>query len=52
MIPNLATILQRFTGKWAMRLQPGAILSVCRELGHTPWRNRALTPVTTLPLFL
>ena len=52
MIPNLTTILQRFTGEWAMLLQPEAILSVCREIGYTTWRNRALTPVTTMQLFL
>jgi hypothetical protein len=52
MIPNLTTILPRFTGEWAMRLPPEAILTVCREIGSTTGRNRALTPVTTLPLFL
>jgi hypothetical protein len=52
MIPNLTTILQRFTGEWAMLLQPEAILTVCREIGYTTWRNRALTPVTTMQLFL
>jgi hypothetical protein len=52
MIPNLTTILQRFTGEWAMLLQPEAILIVCREIGYTAWRNRALTPVTTMQLFL
>jgi Transposase DDE domain len=52
MIPDLTTILQRFTGEWAMLLQPEAILTVCREIGYTTWRNRALTPVTTMQLFL
>jgi hypothetical protein len=52
MIPNLTTILQRFTGEWAILLQPEALLTVCREIGYTTWRNRALTPVTTMQLFL
>jgi hypothetical protein len=52
MIPNLTMILQRFTGEWAMLLQPETILTVCREIGYTTWRNRALTPVTTMQLFL
>ena len=52
MVPNMTTILQRFTGEWAMLLQPEAILTVCREIGYTAWRDRVLTPVTTMQLFL
>jgi hypothetical protein len=52
MVPNITTILQRFTGEWAMLLQPEAILAVYRELGYTTWRDRVLTPVTTMQLFL
>jgi hypothetical protein len=52
MIPNMTTILRRFTGEWAMLLQPEAILTVCREIGYTAWRDRLLTPVTTTQLFL
>jgi hypothetical protein len=52
MVPNITTILPRFTGEWALRLPPEAILAVCRELGYTAWRNRVLTPVTTMPLVL
>jgi hypothetical protein len=52
MVPNITTILQRFTGEWAMLLQPEAILTVCREIGYTAWRDRMLTPVTTMQLFL
>jgi hypothetical protein len=52
MVPNITTILQRFTGEWAMLLQPEAILTVCREIGYTAWRDRVLTPVTTMQLFL
>jgi hypothetical protein len=52
MVPNIPTILQRCTAEWAMLLQPEAILTVCREIGYTAWRDRVLTPVTTLQLFL
>jgi hypothetical protein len=52
MVPNMTTILQRFTGEWAMLLQPEAILTVCREIGYTAWRDRVLMPVTTVHLFL
>jgi hypothetical protein len=52
MVPNITTILERFTGEWAMLLQPDAILAVCREIGYTAWRDRVLTPVTTMQLFL
>jgi hypothetical protein len=52
MVPNITTILQRFTGQWATLLQPEAILAVCREIGYTSWRDRVLTPVTTIQLFL
>src|SRR5215510_13518258 len=52
MVPTITTILQRFTGKWAMLLQPDAILAVCREIGYTAWRVRVLTPVTTMQIFL
>ena len=52
MIPHITTILPRFTGEWAMLLQPEAILTVCREIGYTAWRDRLLTPVTTMQLFL
>ncbi len=52
MVPHITTILQRFTGQWATLLQPDAILAVCREIGYTAWRDRVLTPVTTLQLFL
>jgi hypothetical protein len=48
----MTTILRRFTGEWTLLLQPEAILAVCREIGYTAWRDRVLTPVTTMPLFL
>jgi hypothetical protein len=52
MVPSLTTILQRLTGEWAMLLQPDAILAVCSEIEYTAWRDRVLTPVTTIQLFL
>src|SRR6266516_3425546 len=52
MVPSLTIILQRFTGEWATRLHPDAILAVCGEIGYTAWRDRVLTPVTTVHLFL
>jgi hypothetical protein len=51
MVPNRTTILQRFTGEWAVRLEAAAILTVCCEIGYTAWRDRVLTPVTTMHLF-
>jgi hypothetical protein len=27
------------------------MLTVCREIGYTAWRDRVLTPVTTMQLF-
>jgi hypothetical protein len=52
MVPNITAILQRFTGEWAALLQPDAILAACGEVGYTGWRDRVLTPVTTVHLFL
>jgi len=52
MVPRLTTILERFTGEWAARLQPEALLAACGEVGYTGWRDRVLTPVTTVQLFL
>jgi hypothetical protein len=52
MVPNVTAILQRFTTEWAALLQPEAILAACGEAGDTMWRDRVLTPVTTIQLFL
>jgi Transposase DDE domain len=52
MVPNITAILQRLTGEWAALLEPEAILAVCGEVGYTGWRDRVLTPVTTMQLFL
>jgi Transposase DDE domain len=52
MVQSISTILRRFTGEWALLLQPEAILTVCRDIEYTAWRDRLLTPVTTTQLFL
>jgi hypothetical protein len=52
MVPSLTMILQRLTGEWATSLQPDTDLAVCSEIGYTAWRDRVLTPVTTIQLFL
>ena len=51
-VPHVTTILRRFTTEWTALLQPDAILAACREGGYTTWRDRVLTPVTTVQLFL
>src|SRR5919109_1047421 len=52
MVPSVMVILQRFTTDRATLLQPEAILAACGEVGYTTWRDRVLTPVTTIQLFL
>ena len=52
MVPHSTTILPRVTGEWARLLPPAAILTRCREIGSTAWRDRVRTPVTTGQLFL
>jgi hypothetical protein len=52
MVSHMTAILQRLTGEWATLLQPDAILAACSEVGYTRWRDRVLTPVTTVHLFL
>src|SRR6266700_744949 len=52
MVPSITTLLPRFTSEWVVLLQPEAILTVCREIGYTAWRDRVLTPVTTVQVFL
>jgi hypothetical protein len=52
MVPNVTTILQRCTTEWAALLQPEASLAACGEVGSIAWRDRVLTPVTTIQVFL
>jgi Transposase DDE domain len=52
MIPHITAVLTRLKTDWAAQLQPDAIMAVCHEVGYTSWRDRVLTPVTTIQLFL
>jgi hypothetical protein len=52
MVPHITAMLHRLTGEWAALLQPEAILAAWGEVGDTGWRDRLLTPVTTVQLFL
>jgi len=52
MVTNVTAMLKRFTMDWATQLQPEAIIAACEEAGYTSWRDRVLTPVTTIQLFL
>jgi hypothetical protein len=52
MVPNMTTLLPRFTDEWAVRLPPAAILPMWRAIGDTAWRDGGLTPVTTMQRFL
>jgi Transposase DDE domain len=52
MVPSITTVLMRFKTDWAAQLQPDAIKAACQEAGYTSWRDRLLTPVTTIQLFL
>jgi hypothetical protein len=52
LVPHMTTIPPRFTGEWAVLLEADAMLTVCREIGYTAWRDRVRTPVTTVHLVL
>jgi hypothetical protein len=52
MVASVTAALSRFKTEWATQLQPEAIIGACEEAGYTSWRNRVLTPVTTIQLFL
>jgi hypothetical protein len=52
MIPRITAVLTRLNTDWATQLQPDAIMAACQEAGYTSWRDRVLTPVTTIQLFL
>ena len=52
MVPNITVIRQRLTGEWASLRQPEAMLAACGEVGYPGWRDRVLTPVTTVQRFL
>jgi hypothetical protein len=52
MVASVTAVLSRFKAEWATQLQPEAIIGACEEVGYTSWRDRVLTPVTTIQLFL
>jgi hypothetical protein len=52
MVASVTAVLSRFKTAWATQLQPEAIIGACEEAGYTFWRDRVLTPVTTIQLFL
>jgi hypothetical protein len=52
MVPRITAVRRRLTTAWATPLQPDAIRAAGQEAGSTAWRDRVLTPVTTVPLFL
>jgi hypothetical protein len=52
MVPGIIAVLTRFKTDWAVQLQPDAIQAACQEAGYTTWRDRLLTPVSTIQLFL
>jgi hypothetical protein len=52
MIPRIAAVLTRFKTDGAAPLHPDAMKAACQEAGDTAWRERVLTPVTTIQLFL
>jgi DDE family transposase len=52
MVPRITAVLTRLKTDWATQLQSDAILAACQEAGYTSWRDRVLTPVTTIQLFL
>jgi hypothetical protein len=52
MVPRVTTVLYRFKTDWAAQLHPEAIHAACEAVGYTSWRDRLLTPVITVQLFL
>jgi hypothetical protein len=51
MVARVTAVLNRLKTAWAAPLQPEAIIEACEEAGYTSWRDRGLTPVTTIQLF-
>jgi hypothetical protein len=52
MVASITAVLSRFKTEWATQLQPEAIIGACEEAGYPSWRDRVLTPATTIQLFL
>ncbi len=51
MIPSIAEVVSQFKREWTNCLAPEAISNLCREAGLS-WRERLLTPATTIQLML
>jgi hypothetical protein len=52
MIASVTAGLKRLKTEWATQLHSEAIIAACEQAGDTAWRDRVLTPVTTIQLFL
>jgi hypothetical protein len=52
MVASVTAVLKRLKAEWVTQLPPEAIIAACEEAGYTSWRDRVLTPVTTIQLFL
>jgi hypothetical protein len=52
MIRRITTVLTRLNTASAAQLQPDAIPAARQEAGYTSWRDRVLTPMTPIQLFL
>ena len=52
MVASVTAVLSRFKTEWATQWQPEAIIGACEEAGYPFWRDRVLTPVTTIQRFL
>ena len=52
MVPRITAVLTRLNTDGTTPRQPDALLAACQEAGYPSWRDRALTPVTTLQLCL
>jgi hypothetical protein len=52
MVASVTAVLKRVKMDWTTQLQPEAIIAACEEAGYTSGRDRVLTPVTTIRLFL
>jgi hypothetical protein len=52
MVASVTAVLSRFNTEWAAQLPSEAIIGACEAAGYTSWRDRVLTPVTTIQLFL
>jgi hypothetical protein len=52
MVASVTAVLSRFTTAWVTQLPPEAIIGAWEAAGYPSWRDRVLTPVTTIQLLL